>query len=70
MLLITLACSLLGIPEAVSYQGVGVGFIIGVIQNSVETVLNFSSDLLLSISAELGQRRISSEGFDYKKICK
>ena len=47
-----------------------VGFIIGVIQDSVETALNSSSDLLLSISAELRQRRISGKGFDYKKICK
>ena len=70
LLLIPLACSLFGIPDTVAYQVVSVGFIIGVIQDSVETALNSSSDLLLSISAELRQRRISGKGFDYKKVCK
>ena len=70
LLLIPLACSLFGIPDVVAYQVVSIGFIIGVIQDSVETALNSSSDLLLSISAELRQRRISGKDFDYKKICK
>lgn len=70
LLLIPLACSLFGIPDSVAYQVVSVGFIIGVIQDSVETALNSSSDLLLSISAELRQRRLSGKDFDYKKICK
>ena len=41
--------------------GVGVGFIIGVIQDSVETALNSSSDLLLSASAEFRQWRLEGK---------
>ena len=47
-----MACSLFGISDDISMQVVAVGFIIGVIQDSVETALNSSSDLLLSASAE------------------
>ena len=57
LLLIPLACSLFGISDSVSMQVVAVGFIIGVIQDSVETALNSSSDLLLSASAEFRQWR-------------
>lgn len=57
LLLIPMACSLFGITDAVSMQVVAVGFIIGVIQDSVETALNSSSDLLLSASAEFRQWR-------------
>lgn len=70
LLLIPLACSLFGIPDSISYQVVAVGFIIGVIQDSVETALNSSSDLLLSISAELRSWRLSGKDYDYKEICK
>ena len=70
LLLIPLACSLFGIPDSVSYQVVAVGFIIGVIQDSVETALNSSSDLLLSISAELRQWRLSGKKIDMKELCK
>ena len=61
LLLIPLACSLFGIPDTVAYQVVGVGFIIGVIQDSVETALNSSSDLLLSASAEMRQWRLDGK---------
>ena len=57
LLLIPMACSLFGIPNDVAMQVVGIGFIIGVIQDSVETALNSSSDLLLSASAEFRQWR-------------
>ena len=57
LLLIPMACSLFGIPDAISMQVVAVGFIIGVIQDSVETALNSSSDLLLSASAEFMEWR-------------
>ena len=56
-ILIPMACSLFGIPNDIAMQVVGVGFIIGVIQDSVETALNSSSDLLLSASAEFRQWR-------------
>lgn len=64
LLLIPMACSLFGIPNDIAMQVVGVGFIIGVIQDSVETALNSSSDLLLSASAEFRQWR--KEGKEIK----
>ena len=65
LLLIPLACSLFGIPDSVSMQVVAVGFIIGVIQDSVETALNSSSDLLLSASAEFRQCRTEGKEIKY-----
>lgn len=65
LLLIPLACSLFGIPDSVSMQVVAVGFIIGVIQDSVETALNSSSDLLLSASAEFRQWRLEGKKIKY-----
>ena len=59
LLLSPMACSLFGIPNDIAMQVVGVGFIIGVIQDSVETALNSSSDLLLSASAEFRQWRLN-----------
>lgn len=61
LLLIPLACSLFGIPDTIAYQVVAVGFIIGVVQDSVETALNSSSDLLLSASAEMRQWRLDGK---------
>ncbi|MBT0878639.1 MULTISPECIES: serine/threonine transporter SstT [unclassified Campylobacter] len=48
LLLVPLACSLFGINDDIAMQVVGVGFIIGVIQDSVETALNSSTDVLFS----------------------
>lgn len=52
LLLIPLACSLFGITNDVAMQVVGVGFIIGVIQDSCETGLNSSTDALFTAAAE------------------
>lgn len=57
LLLIPMACSLFNIPNDVAMQVVGIGFIIGVIQDSMETALNSSSDLLLSATAEFCEWR-------------
>ena len=57
LLLIPLACSLFGIPDDISMQVVGIGFIIGVIQDSCETALNASSDVLFTAAAEFRRRR-------------
>ena len=65
LLLIPMACSLFGIPNDVAMQVVGIGFIIGVIQDSVETALNSSSDLLLSASAEFRQWRKEGRDITY-----
>ena len=64
LLLIPMACSLFGISNDVAMQVVSVGFIIGVVQDSFETALNSSSDLLLSASAEFRQWR--KEGKEIK----
>ena len=48
LLLIPLACSLFGISNDVAMQVVGVGFIIGVIQDSAETALNSSTDVVFT----------------------
>ena len=52
LLLIPLACSLFGIPNDIAIQVVAIGFIIGVIQDSCETALNSSSDVLFTATAE------------------
>ncbi|MGI6046162.1 MAG: serine/threonine transporter SstT [Eggerthellaceae bacterium] len=52
LLLIPLACSLFGIGNDIAMQVVGIGFIIGVIQDSCETALNSSSDALFAATAE------------------
>ena len=47
-----MACSLFGISNDIAMQVVGVGFIIGVIQDSVETCLNSASDVEFAATAE------------------
>lgn len=61
LLLIPMACSLLGVDAGVAMQVVGVGFIIGVIQDSVETALNSSGDVMFTATAEFMERRKSGE---------
>ena len=58
LLLIPMACSLLGVGQDVAMQMVGVGFIIGVVQDSLETAINSSGDVLYSATAEF---------YEYKK---
>lgn len=57
LLLIPMACSLFNIDPMISAQVVAVGFIIGVIQDSCETALNSSSDVVFTAAAELRARR-------------
>ena len=57
LLLIPLACSLFSISNDIAMQVVGVGFIIGVIQDSMETALNSSTDALFTAAAEFRQWR-------------
>ncbi|MDR3053235.1 MAG: cation:dicarboxylase symporter family transporter, partial [Coriobacteriales bacterium] len=52
LLLIPLCCSLFGISNDIAMQVVAIGFIIGVIQDSCETALNSSSDVLFTATAE------------------
>ena len=55
LLLIPLACSLFGIPSEIAMQVVAVGFIIGILQDSAETALNSSTDVLFTAAACLAQ---------------
>ena len=57
LLLIPLACSFLGIGNDIAMQAVAVGFIIGVVQDSVETALNSSADVFFTATAEKRDRR-------------
>ena len=56
LLLIPMACSFFGIPNEVAMQAVAVGFIVGVVQDSVETALNSSSDVFFTATADLRHR--------------
>ncbi|WP_046173464.1 serine/threonine transporter SstT [Domibacillus indicus] len=64
LLLIPLACSLFGISNEVAMQVVGVGFIIGVLQDSFETALNSSTDALFTASAEFKEWRKEGKKID------
>ena len=57
LLLIPMACSLFGISNDIAMQVVGVGFIIGVVQDSVETALNSAGDVEFAATAEYHQWR-------------
>ena len=57
LMLIPLACSLFKIPNEISMQIVAIGFIIGVIQDSVETAINSSTDVLFTaVASQISQK--------------
>lgn len=57
LLLIPLACSLFGIPNDTAMLVAGVGFIVGVIQDSCETALNSSTDVLFTAAADIAAKK-------------
>ena len=59
LLLIPMACSFFGIGNDVAMQAVAIGFIIGVVQDSVETALNSSGDAFFTATAEYYDRKQS-----------
>ena len=59
LLLIPLACGLFGIDQNVAMQVVAVGFVIGVLQDSAETALNSSTDVVFTAAASEHHRRKS-----------
>lgn len=63
LLLIPLACSLFGISNDIAMQMVAIGFIIGVIQDSCETALNSSSDVLFTACAQY--REMEKKGIPF-----
>ena len=56
LLLIPMACSLLGVGQDVAMQMVAVGFIVGVVQDSLETAINSSGDVIFCATAEFRDR--------------
>ena len=64
LLLIPMACSLLGVSQDVAMQMVGVGFIVGVVQDSLETAINSSGDVMFAATAEF--REWLKEGKEVK----
>lgn len=65
LLLIPMACSLFGIGQDIAMQVVAVGFIIGVVQDSVETALNSSGDAIFTIAAEWREKIKRGEKIPY-----
>ena len=59
LLLIPLACSLFGIPEEIAFQVVGVGFVISVLQDSAETALNSSTDVVFTAAVSARELQAS-----------
>ena len=68
LLLIPLACSLFGISNDIAMQVVGVGFIIGVIQDSCETAINSCGDVIFAATAEYYHKRKNGEKIEIKKV--
>ncbi len=67
LLLIPLACSLFGIPNDMAMQVVAVGFVVGVIQDSCETALNSSTDVLFTAVSEFAQWRKEGKEINISK---
>ena len=64
LLLIPMACSLLGVGQDVAMQVVAVGFIIGVVQDSLETAINSSGDVIFCATAEYRDKLKKGEKID------
>lgn len=64
LMLIPLSCSLFGIQPDISMQVIAATMIIGVIQDSAETALNSSSDVILTAAASMRQERLSKKQAD------
>lgn len=65
LLLIPMACSLLGVGQDVAMQVVAVGFIIGVVQDSLETAINSSGDVIFCATAEFRDRMKKGEKVEF-----
>ncbi|GBG94460.1 proton glutamate symport protein [Ligilactobacillus salitolerans] len=70
LLLIPMACNLFGISNDIAMEIVGIGFVIGVIQDSVETAVNSASDLLFTAAAEYGDLRKAGKPINIKEAVK
>lgn len=65
LLLIPMACSLLGVGQDVAMQVVAVGFIIGVVQDSLETAINSSGDVIFCATAEFREKLKRGEKIEF-----
>ncbi|MDD6715541.1 MAG: serine/threonine transporter SstT [Firmicutes bacterium] len=65
LLLIPMACSMFGISNDIAMQVVGVGFIIGVVQDSVETCLNSAGDVMFTAIAEYRKWQLEGQDLPY-----
>ena len=65
LLLIPMACSLLGVGQDIAMQVVAVGFIIGVVQDSLETAINSSGDVIFCATAEYRERMKRGEKIEF-----
>jgi len=66
LLLIPMACSLLNVPQDIAMQVVAVGFIIGVVQDSLETAINSSGDVIFCATAEFREWQKQGRKVDFK----
>ena len=62
LMLIPMACSIFGIPQDIAWQVVGIGFMIGVIQDSFETALNSSGDAFFTAVASFRDWQRTGKG--------
>ena len=65
LLLIPMACSMFGISQDIAMQVVAVGFIIGVVQDSLETALNSAGDVMFAATAEYTQWKKEGRDLPY-----
>lgn len=65
LLLIPMACSLFGISNDIAMQVVGVGFIIGVVQDSFETAINSAGDVMFAATAEFMEWRKKGKEIEF-----
>ncbi|MGN1320512.1 MAG: serine/threonine transporter SstT [Acutalibacteraceae bacterium] len=65
LLLIPMACSLLGVNSDIAMQVVAVGFIVGVVQDSLETAINSSGDVIFCATAEFRERLKKGEEINF-----
>lgn len=65
LLLIPMACAIFGIDNSVAMQVVGIGFIIGVVQDSLETAINSSGDVLFAATADYMEQRKQGKKIEF-----
>lgn len=65
LLLIPMACSLLGVGQDIAMQVVAVGFIVGVVQDSLETAINSSGDVIFCATAEYCEKLKRGEKIEF-----